>query len=440
MRFIQAAAFNDSKKLLNFLHAGFDVDSCDQAGRSALHLASSEGNLDSVKVLLKCKANVNIRDKTGNRPIHEAWLGGHKAVIEALVKGGANSSQEFINELEMRMRQFAARGDLEHLRNLVETGICADAVDYCGRTALHIASERGHVEMVDYLRSKSVEVNTPDNDAETAISLAEKNQHVKIKLALVGALEPSVTVPDKRWLKNLTQSASFTVMEAFPRPIAAALLSGRKVEPFSKPTVSILVSDICGFTTMSSIMTAETVAKMLSSLFRKFDRLAHLHGVQKVDMVGDSYIAATNFTEDQPGDHASRLAHFAIDMLAAARKTQVSDSHKGLDPPHGLPLRIGLHCGPVSAMLVGDQATKYTLMGEASVTASRMESGGLPGQIHCSGAFARAVLTQANDIVAIQRSVTVEASRTATVSRDPLGPLHSFNPAPPHLEIWAFCL
>ena len=194
-----------------------------------------------------------------------------------------------------------------------------------------------------------------------------------------------------------SMSASFTVMEAFPRPIAAALLSGRKIEPFSKPNVSILVSDICGFTTMSSTMTAETVSSLLTQLFRKFDRLAHLHGVQKVDVIGDAYIAATNFTEDQPSDHASRLAHFAIDMLAAARETQVSDNDQ--DPPHGLPLRVGLHCGPVSAVLVGEQAMKYTLVGEALVVASKMESGGLPGQIHCSAAFAKEVTEQANDVM-----------------------------------------
>jgi class 3 adenylate cyclase len=192
-------------------------------------------------------------------------------------------------------------------------------------------------------------------------------------------------------------SASFTVMEAFPRPIAAAVLSGRKIEPFSKPNVSILVSDICGFTTMSSTMTAETVSSMLTQLFRTFDRLAHLHGVQKVDVIGDAYIAAANFTEDQPGDHASRLAHFAIDMLAAARETQVSDNDQ--DPPHGLPLRVGLHCGPVSAVLVGEQAMKYTLVGEALVVASQMESGGLPGQIHCSAAFSKEVTAQANDVM-----------------------------------------
>ncbi len=48
----------------------------------------------------------------------------------------------------------------------------------------------------------------------------------------------------------------------------------------------------------------------------------YLHGVQKVDVVGDTCIAATNFTENQPDEHAARIARFAIDRdaVAAAHK------------------------------------------------------------------------------------------------------------------------
>ena len=196
--------------------------------------------------------------------------------------------------------------------------------------------------------------------------------------------------------------ASFTVLQAFPGPIAAAMLDGRKVEPFSKDMVSILYSDICGFTTISSTMSAESVSQMLNRLFRKFDQLAYLHGVQKVDVVGDAYIAATNFTEEQGADHAARLARFAIDMMSAARETALDGDDP--DPREGIPLRVGIHCGSVSAVLVGEQAVKFTLMGEAASTAARMESSGLAGRIQCSADFAQCVTAQANDVIVKRRS------------------------------------
>ena len=46
-------------------------------------------------------------------------------------------------------------------------------------------------------------------------------------------------------------AAYFAIMEAFPLPIARALLEGRRPENVSKQNVSLLFSDIVGFTSMS---------------------------------------------------------------------------------------------------------------------------------------------------------------------------------------------
>ncbi len=34
-------------------------------------------------------------------------------------------------------------------------------------------------------------------------------------------------------------------------------------------------------------------------MFAQLDELAQLHGVQKIDVIGDAYLAATNVIEDQ---------------------------------------------------------------------------------------------------------------------------------------------
>jgi adenylate cyclase len=62
----------------------------------------------------------------------------------------------------------------------------------------------------------------------------------------------------------------------------------------------------------------------------------------------------------------------------------------GRQPPLGgcrLQLRIGLHCGPATAGIIGDTRFSYDVWGDAVNTASRMESHGLPGRIHVSAAF-----------------------------------------------------
>ena len=52
-----------------------------------------------------------------------------------------------------------------------------------------------------------------------------------------------------------------------------------------------------------------------------------------------------------------------------------------------LELRIGIHCGPATAGVIGDTRFSYDVWGDAVNTASRMESHGQAGRIQVSEAF-----------------------------------------------------
>ncbi|XP_058459566.1 glutaminase liver isoform, mitochondrial isoform X2 [Malaya genurostris] len=80
-----SAASGDVTALRRHKLSGMDITLSDYDGRTALHLACSEGHLECVKFLLEhCGVPHDARDRWGNRPIDEAETFGHDAVVDFL--------------------------------------------------------------------------------------------------------------------------------------------------------------------------------------------------------------------------------------------------------------------------------------------------------------------------------------------------------------------
>jgi adenylate cyclase len=74
-------------------------------------------------------------------------------------------------------------------------------------------------------------------------------------------------------------------------------------------------------------------------------------------------------------DHAQQMAEMALGML---ERVQAFGNRFG-EP---LAIRIGINTGPVVAGVIGKKKFIYDVWGDTVNTASRMESHGVPGQIH----------------------------------------------------------
>lgn len=68
----------------------YEVNCADDKQRTCLHIASSRGYVDMVRLLLEHGANPNIRDCVNNLPIHLAIISSHVQVVTILLEAGTD--------------------------------------------------------------------------------------------------------------------------------------------------------------------------------------------------------------------------------------------------------------------------------------------------------------------------------------------------------------
>jgi class 3 adenylate cyclase len=144
--------------------------------------------------------------------------------------------------------------------------------------------------------------------------------------------------------------------------------------------VSVLFSDLVGFTGLATRVGARELLDLLDRIFSTFDQLADAHGLEKVKTIGDAYMAVGGALAASP-DHLERSIRMGLDMLRAVERL-------GMEGAPGLAIRIGLHAGPAVAGVIGKRRLNYDLWGETVNLASRLESSGVPGRIHVSESVA----------------------------------------------------
>lgn len=197
-----------------------------------------------------------------------------------------------------------------------------------------------------------------------------------LALALAWAAAVALRVIRQRQEKLLLENA---LSRYIPRALASRMLQEKQVDlkPASKE-LTILFSDISGFTRWSSDKSPSVVHGFLSEYLESMAEIVFDHGGTVDKFMGDGLMAFFGDPFDLP-DHAARALQAALAMQA-----KVADLGAKWEPQVGIDLkiRIGVNTGPVIVGNLGKGARiEYTVIGAAVNQASRMESNAPVGGI-----------------------------------------------------------
>jgi adenylate cyclase len=134
--------------------------------------------------------------------------------------------------------------------------------------------------------------------------------------------------------------------------------------------VSILFSDLRGFTTLSEQMAPERIAAHLNEYFGAMTAVIFAHRGMINDFVGDAVMAVFGAPMDD-AEHAWHAVQSAVEMNQALNALNERWGAIGLPR---LRMGIGIHTGSVFAGNVGgSERIKYTVIGDPVNVASRVE-------------------------------------------------------------------
>jgi len=168
------------------------------------------------------------------------------------------------------------------------------------------------------------------------------------------------------------------IASIFPAPIVQRLTAGEQVIAESHGEVTVLFSDLVGFTTLTKRLSAGHLVEVLNDYFSTLDRLTEKHRVEKIKTIGDAYMVVSGLGGEHDNS-AEHIAEFALEMVQVIH--EYAQRHN-----FPLKLRVGISTGQVISGVIGMKKPTFDLWGETVNFASRMESHSEVGHIQVSEA------------------------------------------------------
>jgi len=173
--------------------------------------------------------------------------------------------------------------------------------------------------------------------------------------------------------------------------------------------VTVIFTDIKGFTAYSSQVTPKELVDVLNCMYCSFDEIVADWGLHKVEVIGDAYCISAGCPRAleptqqlDAGTLAMRAVEVALAMQRALPRACDDDT---------LSMRAGIHTGDVIAGVVGRKGPRYHLFGATVLYAEKMESSGVPGRVQISDSTYEHLAKSGHEYDFDHRTVDLEGER-----------------------------
>jgi hypothetical protein len=192
VQLLQATQRGEREAALKLLHEGADINVRDAQGRTPAMIATYQHHTEMVRALLQAGADVNIRDNSQENPLLHAGAQGWLDILKLAIEAHADTS--LTNRFGgISIIPASERGHVEVVRELLtRTDINVNHINNLGWTALLeaiVLSDGGkaHQHIIQLLIDHRADVNLPDKDGVTPLQHARKRGFTEIERMLLQA-------------------------------------------------------------------------------------------------------------------------------------------------------------------------------------------------------------------------------------------------------------
>ena len=179
-----------------------------------------------------------------------------------------------------------------------------------------------------------------------------------------GATVIAVLVREQREKRRLSRFFSPDVVRAILATQGEAALAGRRRR------ITVLFSDIRGFTTLSERLEPEEVVALLREYLTAATAIVFRHGGSVDKYMGDAIMALYGAPFDQP-DHAARAVGTGLELQQCVQALSAQWIARGGEALHS---GVGIHTGEAIVGAMGSQQRlEFTAIGDTVNVASRLE-------------------------------------------------------------------